>query len=426
MDLRDEKPFQLLGARVGNVQDKLLVEEAPDRFQMGYRRFLLSIDRETYPARWRAAFCWAAGLSVAAAAAFAFWWTAAARPTVLSFKVGSERTPGIVGEWITAPSSQSIPVAFSDGTWVDLEPNTRARIGLQDTQVRRIVIESGSARVHVVHRDRVRWRVDAGPFAVHVTGTAFNVNWAPDSQLFEVALREGVVIVDGPVLDKGQTVRKGQTLRVSVTRPMALLADASSLPSYREWARHLNAEAEPEAGRATESDSTHEVTHTSTTRGRADTLDGRWKELADEGHYEEALAAAEGRGFRHLCRRLGAASLLRLAEVARFAGRVDRAEQALLLLRERFPKRRESAIAAYTLGRAAFDQKGAYAEAGKWFETYLRQQPSGPLAREALGRLIEAQDRQGRHDKAKQTARRYLERYPDGPHTDIASRLIAQ
>jgi TolA-binding protein len=319
-----------------------------------------------------------------------------------------------------------MPVAFSDGTWVDLEPNTRARIGLQDTQGGRIVLESGSARLNVVHRERVQWRVDAGPFSVHVTGTAFHVTWAPDSQLFEVALREGAVFVDGPVLDKGRTVRKGQTLRVSVTRPMALLAEATSLPSYREWVTGLKAETAPKESGETESDSSHETAQTSATPGRADTLDARWKELADEGHYEDALAAAEGRGFRHLCQRLGAASLLRLAEVARFAGRIDRAEQALVLLRERFPKRRESAIAAYTLGRAAFDQKGAYAEAGKWFETYLSQQPSGPLAREALGRLIEAQDRQGRHDKAKQTARRYLERYPDGPHTDIAARLIAK
>ncbi len=230
------------------------------------------------------------------------------------------------------------------------------------------------------------------------------------------------MVADGPVLNKGQTSPKARPLEFR-SRAMALLAATNSLPSYREWIARSQSESDEK--QKTQSETTRER-QTEVARRRTDALDARWKELADEGQYEKALAWAEDRGFGRLCRRLGAASLLRLAEVARFAGRVDRAEEALLVLRERFPKRRESAFAAYTLGRAAFDQKGAYDEARKWFEVYLRQQPSGPLAREALGRLMEAQHRQGREQEAKNTARRYIDRYSDGPHADIAARLLAE
>jgi transmembrane sensor len=421
--LRDEKLVQRLGVRLGRLQDKVLAPEAPDRFQHGYRRFLAAIDREEPKARRHEEVRWAMGVTVAACAAVALWWTSENKSDTISFKVGLKHTPGVVGQWITTSPTQSVPVAFSDGTWIDLEPYTRARIGVREGGARRIILESGSARVRVIHRDSVQWRIDAGPFAVRVTGTAFNIVWIPESQLFEVRLREGAVLVDGPVLDKGRAVGKGQTLRVSVPKAMALLADSRSIPPYRDWIAPLN----PVSDEPSDTEGDHrEQPQTSVSRTRADTLDARWKELADDGRYEDALAAAEKRGFHRLCRQLGAASLLRLAEVARFAGRVDRAEQALWLLRERFPKRRESAIAAYTLGRSAFDQKGSYGEAAKWFEAYLRQQPSGPLAREALGRLMEAQQRQGRNDSAKQTARRYLDRYPDGPHADIAARLIVK
>jgi ferric-dicitrate binding protein FerR (iron transport regulator) len=422
---RDEKSIQLLGNRLGKIQDTLLAEDSSDRFQAGYRRFISAIDRDRSLAHWRTVVGWAAGLSAAACAAFALWVSAPFKPPTLSFNVGDQHTQGIVGEWITAPGDKGVPVLFSDGTRVELDPYTRARIGLYDERAGRVILESGSARLKVVHRDGVQWRVDAGPFAVRVTGTTFDLTWKPESQLFEINLREGSVTVDGPVLDQGRNVRKGQTLRVSVTRSMALLAETSSMVASRDWPTPSAEQPRDDRQESASNDASNGVSENRPV-ARTDASDARWKELAEEGRYEEALAAAENRGFTRLCNRLGPASLLRLAEVARFAGRLDRTEQALRQVRERFSKRREAAIAAYTLGRAAFDQKGSYGEAEKWFEVYLREQPSGALAREALGRLMEAQSHQGRHDRAKQTARRYLDRFPNGPHTDIAARLVAE
>ena len=62
--------------------------------------------------------------------------------------------------------------------------------------------------------------------------------------------------------------------------------------------------------------------------------------------------------------------------------------------------------------------------AARWFETYLRENGGGPLAREALGRLMEAHAR--RHDdaSAKRDAEQYLRAYPGGPHAKLARSLI--
>ena len=47
-------------------------------------------------------------------------------------------------------------------------------------------------------------------------------------------------------------------------------------------------------------------------------------------------------------------------------------------------------MAAFTLGRIAYDRRD-YREAARWFATYLREEPSGSVAREAAGRLIETE-----------------------------------
>jgi TolA-binding protein len=74
----------------------------------------------------------------------------------------------------------------------------------------------------------------------------------------------------------------------------------------------------------------------------------------------------------------------------------------------------------------AFDQRGDYPSAARWFWTYLGEEPGGSLASDALGRLMEAQSRSGNQAAAKATARRYLEAYPNGLHQDVASRLTGR
>jgi hypothetical protein len=149
-----------------------------------------------------------------------------------------------------------------------------------------------------------------------------------------------------------------------------------------------------------------------------------WRELAAQASYRDALVAAEEYGLPALCESLPARDLLRLADVARFARKPARAIEALRALRRRFPNTDAAAMAAFERARIAKASSAAYPDAAKWFATYLRERADGPLAREALAGLMEAQEQAGQHAAASKTATRYLERFPKGPHAEAARRLL--
>jgi TolA-binding protein len=119
-------------------------------------------------------------------------------------------------------------------------------------------------------------------------------------------------------------------------------------------------------------------------------------------------------------RAASAEAWLEAARAARLAGHRDEERAALLACRRRAPGQAPAAQAAYLLGRAS----GA-AEAAQWFETYLREQPQGLLAREAAGRLIESYRASGNTSAAQTAATRYLGRYPDGPHASLARQALS-
>ena len=121
-----------------------------------------------------------------------------------------------------------------------------------------------------------------------------------------------------------------------------------------------------------------------------------------------------------------AVELLSLADAARLSGETSRAVEALLMLRQRFPASTSAATAAFSLGRLAFEKRGAYAEAARWFATYLNEQPQGPLMGDAIGRLMEARDRAGDRPAARRDAERYLQRFPEGPYAGTARVILAE
>jgi len=149
-----------------------------------------------------------------------------------------------------------------------------------------------------------------------------------------------------------------------------------------------------------------------------------WREFARKGSLRQAFAAAQVAGFDAACESASPAELLQLGDGARLSGNPASARQALLRLRSAFPGDSRRAAAAFALGKVAFDQLHTYAEAAQWFATSIREQPSGSLAREAAGRLIEALRSAGDDAGARRAAENYLARYPDGPHADLARSLV--
>jgi TolA-binding protein len=149
-----------------------------------------------------------------------------------------------------------------------------------------------------------------------------------------------------------------------------------------------------------------------------------FRELATAGRYREALALVEQQGFGAECESLSARDLLTLASTARLAGRADRAREAYLAVRRRFPSSSEAGISAFSLGRLASDG-GRASDAMAWFKQYLSEQPSGALSREAAGRLLELLKQSGDEAQARAAATSYLKHYPNGPHAALAQSVLA-
>jgi TolA-binding protein len=146
----------------------------------------------------------------------------------------------------------------------------------------------------------------------------------------------------------------------------------------------------------------------------------RFRELADQGKYAEALAVANAAGFDSQCQHANAEELALIGDTARLAGDGGKAGRAFSILRRRFPGTARAAEAAFALGRLEFDGASSYGKAAEWFKTYLREQPNGRLAREARGRLMEALHRAGDERAARDAAVQYLRDFPSGPHAALA------
>jgi transmembrane sensor len=370
-------------------------------------RFLLTAKGQTLrPRERRFPIAWAA-VALAASVALAVVGVARYRASApISFDTGAERIAGEVGTLLSAPAYEPLPVQFSDGTSVSMEAATRARVTETNALGATVVLEEGSLRVAVVHRPTTRWHVTAGPFTILVTGTKFDVRWSSAEATLTLDLHDGSVTVLGPSLGPaGRRVFPGESLRVAVDEARA------------------TAPEEPPAGAAPFAASRDDGARIGTSASGAGHVS--WKQLAQGGRYADALAAAEAEGFDAVCRHASAADLVLLGDAARFAGSPKRAQQAHELVRARAPGTHEAAMSAFTLGRIAYDRR-TYRDAARWFESYLREDPSGSLAREAAGRLIEAEKAAGDLAAARESASAYLAKYPAGPHAGLARTILNQ
>jgi transmembrane sensor len=413
-----------VGAELGEHEG-----EAAD-LERARARFLVSARAERRPIPRRRA-GWAIGLSLAAAVLTAV--VLLSRSPALSFQVGTEGARGEPGAWIAAPLGQPLDVRFSDGTSFALEPSSRARVVSVESEGARIVLERGRAHFEVRPRAHARWQIDVGPFEVHVTGTSFDVGWDPATEAFELRLAQGSVALSGPLVGERRPVRAGQTARVAVAQgKLEILDTAAAAASAQAAAAGAtpSAVAEMPGTRASAGDAA-EHPAAPEPRASAGSMPGAggngpgagWRELAAVGDYKQALGAAKAAGFERLCDSLSANDLSRLADAARLAGDVGSSADAYQALRRRFPRDPRAALAAFSLGKMDFDQRGAYASAAQWFAAYLAEQPDGALAQEAAGRRLEALHRAKDEAGARVAAAAYLRRYPDGPHAALAREL---
>jgi hypothetical protein len=114
--------------------------------------------------------------------------------------------------------------------------------------------------------------------------------------------------------------------------------------------------------------------------------------------------------------------LLLFADAARLARRPELGRTALTALRERFKGSADAAEGAFRLGRMEFDAQ-RFADAGTWFDTYVREAPQGAFIAEAMGRRLDAWQR-ANDARAAQAATEYIERYSKGAYAPLARQVL--
>ncbi len=280
------------------------------------------------------------------------------RPLVFSVGTASTATATASGDWISAPPNVPVPIRFSEGTEVELEPEAHARVAEVTRKGAHVLLESGAARVCVTPNRGGQWVFTAGPFQVDVKGTKFELAWSPREQLFTLKLIEGSVFVSGCALGEGHPLFAGETLSAScLSREFHIdgtsAAKAVSVPSALATAAAPSAVTAPLPAPVVpvldpDESATRPVpvpgVPTRAPSGRAGRSAGSggagtdgetWQSLARASRFKDAFARVNERGFDAELAHAGKDDLLLLGDVARLSGDAGRALLAYERVRSR-------------------------------------------------------------------------------------------
>jgi transmembrane sensor len=371
----------------------------------------------------------AAAAAVLIAAAVSLFIAKRERPAQLW--IGKSVTVNKNGVWIQASLETPVRVSFKDGSRVVMEQSAGGQILEASTKEVRIVLGKGKISAKVRPGTKTKWTVLAGPYSVMASGTQFTVFWNEESTVFEVAVVEGKVLVKGIGLDEeGMIVAAGSRLYINtkesvislgpIEKPESPAASLIAPPGSSGPSQQAGSEAAPVGLELQAAGGPAAGSGQAAPAPASGSAVSPWKRLADEGRYTEALEAAEKDGLDGLLQTASLADLWQLADTARYAGDAGKAWKTLLAIRSRFGKSKRARIAAFLLGRVAIDLKKKPGEGAQWFETYLKEDPGGPLAEEALGRLMDAYLKTGSIEKAQGAAKTYLKKYADGAFAGLA------
>lgn len=358
--------------------------------------------------------------------------------TAIDFWVGTATVAGTEGASLGAFSDGALPIRFEEGTRVELDPGTRAKVVRSSNKRAEIALDDGSLKAKVTSKSKtgIGWIFEAGPYVVNVRGTEFRLVWQSGSKTMDLELVEGRVEVHGPnIAREGVSLESGHVLHAEVTRgiaevrPLQRAESSTSVPSVPSAAASATPPGEAPTGEAAGDIAPETPTGRDSVRSGPSTTRKtdpatEWRQLARQAHYAEALAAAREAGFEAQVARVGLVDLALLADTARFARSASEAKLALHALERRFPGSRQARLVPFLLGRVAVDLSSDPSEGVKQFRRYLAASPKGQLAEEAYGRLMLALEKTGDRAGAAEVARSYVERFPTGPNAALARSLL--
>jgi transmembrane sensor len=214
-------------------------------------------------------------------------------------------------------------------------------------------------------------RLEAGAVSVEGAGAAFTA--ARDGETLAVAVRHGRVRImwglDVAELEEGGSgTFPPTTAERAPSTPSAVAPAPSSSATWRRWAR--------------------------------------------DGDFDHAFQSLKAAGPSAVKDDTG--DLLLASDVARLSGHASDAVDPLRRIVRDHSSDPRAPLAAFTLGRVFLDELGRPREAASAFARARSLAPGGPLEEDALAREVEALSRAGDVDGARETARIYLETFPNG------------
>jgi TolA-binding protein len=332
---------------------------------------------------------------------------------------GAASTAVLARATLVTPAQSFAHFELSDGTRVELRPDSRLRLDESDGEVR-ATLDSGAVVVEAPVGTSRRWAMEAGPFSVRAEeGGKLAVAWAQGSGTLSVDLYEGAVEVGGPMDGGRYELRPGQRLRADATSGRLSLAPLIEAESLLASAQPLPASAGPAAATSAPPAAGSGSVASAPSGGPLVS----WSALVGKGDFEAVLRAAQTRGIGACLSACSIDDLYALSLAARYAGHAAVAQRGWRALRSRFAGSARAADAAFFLGREA-EGAGRHAEALRWYDAYLSEAPGGRYAAAALGGKMLATAGSAGQAAAKPIARAYLERYPKGVHADGARRIL--
>lgn len=327
----------------------------------------------------------------------------------------------VADETVVAGPADPAKLIFSDRSQIRAAPATRLWVKSLDARGARVALANGELDVSVEHRPDTSWRFEAGPFVVWVRGTSFHLAYDAHRGRLAVHMLAGVIEVRGPSEDRAITLRAGESIELFTAgqaKPVATSIDEAPIrpPS-----------TSPVAKRPADPARTAPVHRSLAVAERGEpgpaSENETWARMIARGEFATVIRDAERRGIDAVLSGASAADLTSLADAARYTRRGALARQALLGVRARFPGTARARDAAFFLGRLAETPSASGTAALSWYDTYLRESQAGPYAGEALGRQIVLLARTDRA-RARQVAKTYLERFPQGSQAELAKSLV--
>ncbi|HEX2736141.1 MAG TPA: FecR domain-containing protein [Polyangiaceae bacterium] len=325
-------------------------------------------------------------------------------------------------------------VAFSDGSSLDLGPESAIQLAILGPHNAQAHLGRGHLRADIQHTDTTKWQFIAGPYQVNVVGTRFDLDW--DGSALDITMHEGRVVVDGPgsrhwalgagarehlIDDSNSASERDQQASNSgpASKPSAL-PEQSAFQSPRDNAgteRSVQPRS-PETRQTPEARQNTEAQHSSEARSP----ELQWPALVAKGQFARVLKDAKELHIEPSS--LNERALTALGQAAGYSGEPELARRCWRQIRSKHATRQGAARAAFYLARLA-EQQGDARQALEWLGLYAQEAPTGSFAAEALGRkLVLIRQLDGAGGRAREVAKEYLRRFPEGAYAEIAQATI--